>query len=328
MAYADIYTISPKEQQQFLNEADDWIDDMPDGIQDRISDAVSHSLHGFFSEIEYFRNYNDTTGIGKYKVNVKEFKGGKNSNIPMVLYSGKGATKDQPLLVFFHGGGWSLGSVKTSERFCRALASEGKVKVISVDYPLAPENPYPAAVNISTEALEFIFSKAKELGCDPLKISLGGEGAGGNLALGAFFSLSKKTPSLKIKSLVLYYPLLNVSQGLPQESKRKYGRGYGFDSRVWEAFVNAYNIQGNIFQSDYLANPNEAPLNTLKTLPPVLMITAGRDIVIEEEKEFKSKISNMTYVSFDGAIHGFLSDNHQPTAFRKAVGITDVFLTK
>ena len=327
-AFSDAYVPTKAEQQKMLQEADDWIDDMPDGLQDRLSDAVNHSLHGFLSEIELYRNINDTTGIGKYKVSVKDINGGKNSNIKMRLYSGKNAKPNQPVLVYFHGGGWSVGSLTTSDRFCRALASEGNVKIVSVAYPLAPENPYPSALNICEEAIEYISGKVKDWGGDPNRISLGGDGAGGNLALAAFFGLKKKSSGVKIKSLVLYYPLLNVSKPLSPEMRRKFGRGYGMDSRVLEAFVKAYNVPGNIFLDDYLANPSEAPVSNLKTLPPVLLITAGRDLIIEDIQKFKSKVPSMTYVEFEGAIHGFTTDNHQPTAFKKSVELTNLFLTK
>ena len=326
MQAASTITITKQEQQQFLKEAEDWMDDMPDGLQDRLSDAINHSLHGFFSEIAYFRNIADTTGIGKYKVVVKNFSGGNNSNIPMRLYSSAKTQVGAPLLIYFHGGGWSVGNLNVSDKFCRALASKGKVKIISVAYPLAPENSYPVALNICKEAVNYIVANYKNYGCNPKDISLGGDGAGGNLALATCLGISKESKNSYIKSLVLFYPLLNVSQPLNPEVKRKYGRGYGLDSRVWEAFTQSYNASNNIFQEDYLANPSYANLSVLKSLPPVLIISAGRDIVLEESKDLKNKLSNVTYIQFDGAVHGFITDNHQVSAFKKAVAITNSFL--
>ena len=307
--FADNYTLSKKEQQQILNEAENWIDDMPDGIGDRLSDAINHAMHGFYSEIEYFRNIADTTGIGKYPVKIRDIKGGKNEDIPMRLYT-SAAAKDCPLLIYFHGGGWSVGSLKISDKFCRALASMGKVKVVSVEYPLAPENPYPAGVNKGIEAVEYIFSKSAEWGFSTNLVSLGGDGAGGNIAIEV---CTKLPPKDKIRSLVLYYPMIETTGTLDPSSKREYGRGYGFDSRMWEAFIKAYN---NI-------NPKYP-----ETLPPTLLISAGRDIIIDEEKNFSSSYSQIKYVEFEGAIHGFISDGHQPTAFKKAVELTNLFLAK
>ena len=312
MGLADTFSLTKAEQQQILNEADNWIDNMPDGLQDRLSDAVNHAMKGFFSEAEYFRNFRDTVGIGEYKVNIKNFQGGLNANIPMRLYSPvkKKNTGKLPLLIYFHGGGWSLGSLDTSERFCRALASEGNIMVISVSYPMAPENPYPGALSICESAVEYLIAKAPEFDAESTKISLGGDGAGGNLALEVYRKLPSKT---KINSLVLYYPILNVTGELNASDKRTYGRGYGFDSRLWEAFLTAYNGE-----DDY----------SNKTLPPTLLISAGRDIIISDAKDFKSKHPQITLVEFTGAIHGFITDRQQKTAFKKAVSFTDRFLTR
>ena len=311
-AFADTFSVTQREQQKMLEEADNWIDDMPDGMQDRLSDAVNHAVEGFYSEINFFRNYNDTIGIGRYKVNVRDIKSTSNPEISLRLYSPNTRNdKKKPLLVYFHGGGWSMGSVNTTERFCRALASEGNVIVASVSYPLAPEKPFPLAINSCKSTMEFILSKSAEWGSDKSLISLGGDGAGGNLALDVYQSLPE---SLKIRSIVLYYPLINTTGELDQKNKREFGRGYGFDSRLWESFIKAYNGKPSAFR---------------KTFPPILLIGAGRDIVVDQQKSFSSNHREaVKYIEFEGAIHGFITDGHQPTAFNKAVSLTDTFLTK
>lgn len=308
--FAFNYTLSKNEQKQILEEAENWIDGMPDGLNDRMSDAVQHAMHGFYSEIDYFRNAADTVGINKYPVTIKKINGGNNQDIGMHLYTASSTPGNSPLLIYFHGGGWSVGSLKTVDKFCRALAAKGNIKIVSVEYPLSPENPYPAAVNKCKEAVEFILTKNNEWKFDLNKVSLGGDGSGGNLSLVTFSHLSNKKA---IKSIVLYYPLLQTSGSLDPASKREYGRGYGFDSRLWEAFVAAYK------SPDY---------NYFDNLPPVLMISAGRDIIIQEEKDFALSGNNITMVEFDGALHGFITDGHQMTAFKKAVEITDLFLIK
>lgn len=325
VAFAEKYTLTSKENQQMLEEAEDWMDDMPDGIQDRLSDAVSHSLHGFYSEIELFRNSTAKPVTGNHAVSVKDISGGRYGDIPMRVYAPSGkASASLPVLVYFHGGGWSLGSLSTTDRFCSALAACGNVVVISVDYPLVPEHPYPSAINTCTDATDYIFTNAKKFGGDPGRISIGGDGAGGNLALATFFNLQNlSSVKVKIRSIVLYYPLLDISQPLDEKMRRDYGRGYGFDSRLWEAFAAAYG--GNGSSNDPLKNPAFAPSSLIDKLPPVLLISAGKDIVIEQQKEF-GKVTNVTYVQFDNALHGFITDGAQTTAFNKAVAFTDAFL--
>lgn len=323
------YTVTHNEKERMANEADDWMDDMPDGIQDRMSDAVNHSLHGFFSEIETFRSNDNSQPPGNYSVTVKDIKGGKYSQIPMRVYSPTKKNKTiLPILIYFHGGGWSLGSLSTSDRFCRALASKGNLTVISIDYPLTPEQPYPSAISTGREAVDYIFSHVKDYSGAANMVSLGGDGAGGNIALAVTYDLmSQNNSSEKIRSIVLYYPLLDISKPLNAQSKREFGRGYGFDSRLWEAFVSAYKIETPTGQKDYMQSPGLAPESVLNTLPPALLISAGKDIIILQEQDFATKSPNITYIEFEEALHGFITDGHQNTAFNKAVEITDSFLS-
>lgn len=309
MAMADTYTITKGEHQQMLKEADDWMDDMPDGLQDRLSDAVSHAEQGILNEIAYFRNLGDTVGEWKYPVDIKNIKGGKGGNMALRLYTPKNKKSQQPLplLIYYHGGGWTVGSLNSVDKFCRALVSEGNVMVVSVDYPLAPEHKSNEILQETVETTEWIWQQGKNWNFNPQRISLGGDGAGGNIALEVYNLLPQ---TYKVRSLVVYYPIIYYNKQLDPSSKRTYGRGYGFDSRLWEAFVAAYN---------------PSLMNLKKTLPATLLISSGKDILIEEEREL-SKVNNVNYVEFSNAIHGFISDGHQPTAFNKAVAITDQFL--
>lgn len=310
--FAGTFSLTNQEKDNITNEAEDWIDNMVPGLQDRLSDAVNHAAQGFYSEIQIFRNFKDTVGLKEYAVVVENLKGGSNGDIDMRLYKAVNCKKTEnlPLLVYFHGGGWSVGSIDTSEKFCRALASNGNVVVISLEYPLAPEHPFPSALNVGKDAVKYIFGKANQWGCSPDQISLGGDGAGGNLALHTFELLPD---DVSIKSLVIFYPLFKTSGDLNPDLKRKFGRGFGFDSRVWESFQKAYNSPENIIN---------------KTLPPTLIINAGRDIVVDEVMEFVSNNNVVEYIEFSGALHGFITDGQQKTAFNKAVEFTDAFLSK
>lgn len=309
---ADTYTISSSDRSQIEEEAEDWIDDMMPGLQDRLSDAVNHAVRGFYSEIYSIRNMKDTTGIWKYEVDVKECKIGENSQeIPVRIYNSKqGKNKEElPVFLFFHGGGWSMGSLDSSDKFCRALASKGNLTVVSVDYPLAPEHTYPAGVNICKEAINYLSNHSREIGCGNI-LNVGGEGAAANIILNAYEQLPD---NVDIHSMVYYYPFYDVTRDLNQDMKRKYGRGFGFDSRLWNSFIEAYQGKTPTLQ---------------KTLPPTLVISAERDIIADEAESLKSSSSEVTIVEFSGALHGFLSDRHQKTAFEKAVDLTDMFVNK
>lgn len=309
-AMAVIHNLPSKVQNTITEEAEDWIDDMPSGIQDRLADAVLHAQKGFFSEINYFRSFSDTTGIGRYKVKITDMKGGENSEIPMRIYRALSENQGfKPTLIYFHGGGWSLGSINTTDRFCRALASDGNLEIISIEYPLAPENPSPAALQTALNAVNYIYKNIDKFGGNKDYISIGGDGAGGNIALNVYNCLPE---SVSIRSLVLYYPLLKTSGELNADTKRKYARGYGFDSRLWETFIDAYN-----------ENPSK---DFNKKLPPTLLISAGRDIIIDEIEDFVDRHPEVIYVIYSGALHGFITDNRQNTAFNETVSLTGKFL--
>ena len=309
-AFADIFILTEKEQTQITNEADDWIDDMPIGMQDRLSDAVYHAIRGFEQEANHFRNMADTAGIGKYKVRVSDLKGGVSNDIGMRYYKPESTTRGiLPLLIYFHGGGWSLGSLASVDKFCRALVSAGNISIVSIDYPMSPEHPWPNAITACKNAVEYIHTNLASFHSSENLISLGGDGAGGNIALQVYENLPE---NIKIRSLVLYYPLLSMKEGeIDPQSKRAYGRGFGLDSRLWESFISAYNGK---------------EIEWKKTLVPTLLISAGRDMIIEENRQLSKSFNPVKYVEFTGAVHGFITDGHQKTAFEKAVALTNSFL--
>lgn len=328
-----IYNISEAEHIQMQNEADDWIDDMPEGYQDKMSDAILHSIRGFYTEIRYFRNQTkDTTTQG---LKIQEFMGGKNHDIRMRLYEmpiGIEKNLPRPLLVYFHGGVWSLGSIESADDFCRKLASSGKINVLSVDYPLAPENPYPGALNKCIEAITYAYEKSNEWGSSHNLLNVGGDGAGGNLALSAVNKIIETcSDDIKINSLVVYYPILNAIIEKTNFVKN-FSKGYGLDSRLLEAGITAYlaDAKENISLYEPMLSPINLELENLKKLPPILMIAAGQDMLIDCETEYISKLKSVgkkpVFVNFTGAIHGFISDGHQSTALDKAVAITEGFL--
>lgn len=326
-AIADIYSVTSQEQSKMLDEADDWIDDMPDGIQDKISDAVVHSLRGFYSELNYFRTQvlSDTSSFSN--VGTRSFNT-KDSRVKIRYYSSvkKGGSKtEKSLLVYFHGGGWTLGSINASDKFCRALASKGDVEIASIDYPLAPENDYSDIISKCAEAVKYISQVF------PGKsISLGGDGAGGNLAVSSFYLLKRMDPKLKIKSLILFYPLLSVNMDNASDAWHRYSRGYGLDGRVMEAFSQAYGVPSH--SSDYVTSVNSIPDSQIKELPPILLVMSGRDIIIDDNREFAKRLKRCGVkcqsVEFSGAIHGFITDKNQNTAFTKAVDFTNLFINQ
>lgn len=330
--------ITEQEKTQMLNEADDFIDEIPEGQPDRQADAILHALQGSGAELEAVRQSRNGMPTYSADVVVKDISpiDGPARGVPLRLYRAKSAEgKTLPLLVYFHGGGWCFGGLNSCASYCDALASKGDVAVLAVEYSLAPENPFPRGLSDCIAAVEYAFGNAAELGVSPEMINVGGDSAGGNLALAAAMYFAENKPDDKIKSLVLYYPVVDIANE-NEGSWREYSRGYGLDRRLMDAFVKGYDDNGKAQETigniskDVLKSPAKASDELIKKLPPMLMISAGRDILVDQGKVFAAKVKDagntIERVEFPGAIHLFITVPGQTTAFEKAVAITDGFL--
>lgn len=333
--------ITPQEKTQMLTEADDLIDEIPEGSQDRQADAVLHALQGSTEELQQLRQSRDVAVETSDAVTVREIcpLDGAARGINMRLYAPKSAEGKQiPLLVYFHGGGWTWGNLNSCGAFCNALAATGNIGVLAVDYSLAPENPFPRGLSDCISAVEYAFSNCADLFTSPELISVGGDGCGGNLALAtALYFGENKTEGCHIRSLALFCPVVSVEND-NSGSWKKYSRGYGLDRRLMEALIKAYDdggkapeMLGNI-SKEILKSPGKASGDMLGKFPPVLIISAERDILIDQGTDFAGRLKESAVKVerqvFPGAIHMFITSPGQPTAFQKAVTLTSDFLKK
>lgn len=340
-----------KEKTAILNEADDFIDDMAEGLQDRQSDAVLHALRGQTQELMMIRKMRDVGLEASADVVTEDIIGtGSARGIKMRLYKNKAAVAGKrPLLIYLHGGGWTFGSINSCAKFCDALASGGII-TLAVEYSLAPESPFPGGLMDCVSAVEYALAHASEWGSSEELVSLGGDSSGGNLALATALYL-QDNPEVKLRSLVLFYPVVKAyADG--SGSWRKYSRGYGLDGRLMKAFNEAYTghtdavmppsskskgdsaavtLPAGDAAADPLVSPALASDAKLRRLPPVLIVAAGRDILYDQGKEFALKVKRLgvgtDYVELPGAVHLFITVDGQPTAFSKAVALTERFLS-
>ncbi len=152
--------LTQQEKTQMLNEADDFIDDIPEGQSDRQADAILHALSGSGAELEAVRQ--SRNGLPNYSedVVVRDITpiDGSARGIAMRLYRAKSSEGETlPLLVYFHGGGWCFGSLNSCASYCDTLAAKGDVAVLAVEYSLAPENPFPRGLSDCISAVEYAF---------------------------------------------------------------------------------------------------------------------------------------------------------------------------
>jgi acetyl esterase len=228
--------------------------------------------------------------------------------IPGRIYTPKNLRKANgaaPCLVFYHGGGWVIGDLDSHDVVCRKLAHEGELIVISVDYRLAPEHKFPAAVDDAISATKWVAANAKALGIDTTRLMVGGDSAGGNLA--AVVALAARDgDGPKIAGQVLIYPATDFAMTHPSHSEPETSILLTHSVIKW--FCNHY-LSGPADADHWKASPARA--TTLSGLPPAYVMTAGADPLRDEGDEYAARLKeagvSVTYRHFPGQFHGFFT---------------------
>lgn len=208
-------------------------------------------------------------------------------------------------LVFFHGGGFVLGDLDTHDDLCRVLCNESGFRIVSVDYRLAPEHPFPAAVDDCYAATHWVSANAPALGIDPKKLAVGGDSAGGNLA--AVVSQLARGGGPELAFQLLIYPVAQL--GAPDTpSMRENAKGYFLEKEGMDWFTRLYAPD-----KEHRSDPRLSPLRCtdLSRLPPAYLITAGFDPLRDEGKAYADALDKagvpVTHVNYPGMVHGFFS---------------------
>lgn len=219
------------------------------------------------------------------------------------LYTPPGlAAKDNPILIFFHGGGWFFGNLDTHDPICRMLAAHTPCLVLSIDYRLAPENPFPAAVDDAYAALEWTAAHAAELGADASRIAVGGDSAGGNLAA-VISIIARDRNGPRIAQQLLFYPVTDLTAR--HESHQLFGKGYLLDAMPF--FTSRY-LGPSGDARDWRASPLFA--KDLSRLPRAYILTAGYDPLRDEGRDYARALTAagvpVTAICAEDMTHGFL----------------------
>ncbi len=229
---------------------------------------------------------------------------GPAGDIPIRIYSPIAAAPVVPGLVYFHGGGWVIGDLDTHDSLCRQLATASGCRVVSVDYRLAPENPFPAAFDDAVAAVRHVQRAAADLGIDPNAIAVGGDSAGGNLA--AAVAQQAKQIGVKLAYQLLIYP---VTEALPETaSMTALAEGYLLEKAGMEWFVAQY-----VQDPDLIKDPRVSPLCAadVSGLAPAYVVTAEYDPLRDEGRAYAEKLAEagvaVTHLDYPGLIHGFFT---------------------
>ncbi len=227
---------------------------------------------------------------------------GPGGDIPARLYRPASQTP-LPLVVYYHGGGWVIGSLDSHDGVCRTLANAAGCAVLAIDYRLAPEHKFPAAVDDCYAATAWAVANAAALGADPTRVAIGGDSAGGNLAA-VVAQLARDRTGPRLRFQLLVYPATDVSYDTP--SYRDNATGYFLEREDMRWFYDHY-LRSDADRSDPRASPLRA--TDLRGLPPALVITAEFDPLRDEGEAYAAQLREagvpVTLTRYDGMIHGF-----------------------
>jgi acetyl esterase len=232
---------------------------------------------------------------------------GPHGDIPLRLIRPAGAAADVrlPVLVYCHGGGWTIGDVDTHDTLCRELANGAGCAVVSVDYRLGPEHRFPAAVDDVLAATRWVAAQADALALDATRLAIGGDSAGGNLAAVTAIA-ARDAGDLPVVFQLLIYPAVDMRATLPSHTTCAQGYMLTADSI---AYYRGHYIPDAGQWADWRASP--LLREDLQDLPPALVLTAGFDPLRDEGRAYADRLSaagnRAQYVCFERQIHGFIT---------------------
>jgi len=242
---------------------------------------------------------------------------GPGGEIGVRLYQPFAGGVQRPLLVYYHGGGWVVGDLDTHDGACRFLALQAGVNVLSVDYRLAPEHRFPAAVDDAVAAFRWAVLHAPELASDPARVAVGGDSAGGNLAA-VVSQLTARDGGPRPAFQLLIYPVADLST--KHESYRLFREGFFLTEKQMDWYRGHY-----LSDESAARDPRASPLlaEPLKNLPPAYVATSGFDPLRDEGERYARKLEAagvpVTLRRHGGLIHGFANATGVGTSSRRAM---------
>lgn len=232
---------------------------------------------------------------------------GPQGPIPLRMYRPLGSAPDAalPVLVYIHGGGFVIGDLDTHDVLCRELANGSDCAIVAVDYRMAPEHPFPAAVIDCLAAARWVHRNASSLGLDASRLAIGGDSAGGNLSA-VVSILARDEGDLPIRFQLLIYP--GTDMRCTSASHQTNGQGYLLTRDTIGYFMSHY-LADPAHSADWRASP--LLCSDLTKLPPAFVLTAGFDPLRDEGLAYAQRLSEagnrVTHICFERQIHGFIT---------------------
>jgi acetyl esterase len=239
--------------------------------------------------------------------------------IPLRLYRGQPAQSHnpQPVVVYFHGGGWVIGDLESHDQLCRALANAVPCTVIAVHYRLAPEHKFPGAVEDAIAATRWIADNASLLKVDPKRLAVAGDSAGGNLAAVVCLAARDSGGPAPVFQFLIYP---GTDMTMQRASIIRHAEQLPLTRKAMQWFIGHY-LNGPQDVDDWRASPLRA--TSLEGLPPALVITAGFDPLSDEGEAFAEALAAakvpVRLERFEGQVHGFITMGRIVADARRAI---------
>ncbi|WLR43133.1 alpha/beta hydrolase fold domain-containing protein [Bacillus carboniphilus] len=250
----------------------------------------------FFKEARKLYSCLSSTGIDVFDQMIPK------KNIPIRVYVPKQRTGELPVMVYFHGGGWVLGDLNSSNTFCQYLSEKAQCIIVSVDYRLAPEHKYPAALEDAMDAVLWIYEHIHEFNGDKERLSIGGDSSGANIATVTAYRIHKETP-ISINHQLLLVPVTYYKYQSPSYlADYSFGLSKETMDWFWQHYLNDEEEGLDPFVSPLL-------IEELEKMPSTTIVTAEFDILRDEGKAFAKKLEDngvpVQYLYYEGLVHNF-----------------------
>jgi acetyl esterase len=230
---------------------------------------------------------------------------GPGGSLALRIFRGAAHEQNLPCFLFLHGGGWVLGDLETHEGICRRIAAAASCCVLAVDYRLAPEHPFPAALEDGAATLRWAVAHAESLGIDAKRIAVGGDSAGGNLA--AVIALMGRDGSVpRCMYQMLFYPAVDLT--MSGDSYERVTEGVPLTADAMRYFIGHY-APSKADRADWRASPLRAA--SLEGAPPALVLTCGHDPLCSEGQLYAARLERegvpVTLLHLGDQAHGILN---------------------
>ena len=252
-----------------------------------------------------------SASVSKLPADVEDrmFPVGPTGQIPVTIYRPKGSNGSLPVVVYYHGGGWVLGSKNTHDRLLRDLVNRTNAAFVFVNYTPSPEAQFPVPIEQGFAAAKYVGEHGDELGFDTARLAVAGDSVGGNMtAVVAQLAKERKRPTIRYQ--VLFYPVTDAS--MSQASYKEFANGPWLTTAAMKWFWDAY-APNTGDRKKPMASPLAATIEQLKGLPPALVIVDENDILRDEGEDYARKLMHAgvetTAVRVLATIHDFVMLN-------------------